>query len=408
MDHHVGDALLRRYRGDRLVSRVRTEGPGGPHRRRRVCLPGARHRQPPSGRGVCKAGDRRFCLSLHAGQPAPLCDRHPGDHPLSRDGGDSDELCAMPSRPLFVAKRQGRPSAPATTPPCGKREPAPPDAARSGGGHQAGPADHGLPAHLGQPQRPGRRWRPWCAGITPTGVRVSPADFIPLAEEGGAHPGLGALVLWQSCQGIWPDCSSPASWICRCPSTAPTPGVPDHRPGRPTSGSGWDPPPQAGWTRRTSSSGSPSPLLMETSDQHRGCGSMPCARRAASWPSTTSAPATRPQLSTHLPGGPGEDPPALRAPHPLQRAGQAAAGRHHQHSAQPRHAGGDRRVETWEQLNFLCQKGCAFTQGYLLSRPLPFDDLWSTCPQTVREPEPGESDHGELTPASAIMPASAP
>ena len=32
-------------------------------------------------------------------------------------------------------------------------------------------------------------------------------------------------------------------------------------------------------------------------------------------------------------------------------------------------------VETREQLNFLCQKGCAFTQGYLLSRPLPFDDL---------------------------------
>ena len=32
-------------------------------------------------------------------------------------------------------------------------------------------------------------------------------------------------------------------------------------------------------------------------------------------------------------------------------------------------------VETREQLNFLCQKGCAFTQGYLLSRPLPYDDL---------------------------------
>ena len=32
-------------------------------------------------------------------------------------------------------------------------------------------------------------------------------------------------------------------------------------------------------------------------------------------------------------------------------------------------------VETREQLNFLCQKGCAFTQGYLLSRPLAYDDL---------------------------------
>ena len=32
-------------------------------------------------------------------------------------------------------------------------------------------------------------------------------------------------------------------------------------------------------------------------------------------------------------------------------------------------------METREQLNFLCLKGCAFTQGYLLSRPLPYDDL---------------------------------
>jgi EAL domain-containing protein (putative c-di-GMP-specific phosphodiesterase class I) len=32
-------------------------------------------------------------------------------------------------------------------------------------------------------------------------------------------------------------------------------------------------------------------------------------------------------------------------------------------------------VETREQLNFLCQKGCAFTQGFLLSRPLAYDDL---------------------------------
>lgn len=31
--------------------------------------------------------------------------------------------------------------------------------------------------------------------------------------------------------------------------------------------------------------------------------------------------------------------------------------------------------ETREQLNFLCQKGCAFTQGYLLSRPLAYDNL---------------------------------
>lgn len=32
-------------------------------------------------------------------------------------------------------------------------------------------------------------------------------------------------------------------------------------------------------------------------------------------------------------------------------------------------------VESREQLNFLCSKGCAYTQGFLLSRPLPFDDL---------------------------------
>lgn len=32
-------------------------------------------------------------------------------------------------------------------------------------------------------------------------------------------------------------------------------------------------------------------------------------------------------------------------------------------------------VETREQLNFLCQKGCAFTQGFLLSRPLAYDNL---------------------------------
>ncbi len=40
---------------------------GGPHRWRRVRVPGARHRHPPSGRGVCQAGDRQFRPALYAG-----------------------------------------------------------------------------------------------------------------------------------------------------------------------------------------------------------------------------------------------------------------------------------------------------------------------------------------------------
>ncbi|MNS87496.1 hypothetical protein D3C72_1214430 [compost metagenome] len=58
-------------------------GSGGPHRRRRVCLSGARHRQPAPGRGVRQAGDRRLCPALHAGEPASLCDGDHGHHPLS-------------------------------------------------------------------------------------------------------------------------------------------------------------------------------------------------------------------------------------------------------------------------------------------------------------------------------------
>ena len=133
MDHHVGDALLREM--DRLVSRVRTEDLVAPHRRRRVCLPGARHRQPPSGRGVAKRVIGGFaCPFMLANQHLYVTATLGSPSVPMTTAATATSSCAMPSRPRSSPSARDAPRHLQRLH-AGRGEPAPPDAARSGGGH---------------------------------------------------------------------------------------------------------------------------------------------------------------------------------------------------------------------------------------------------------------------------------
>ncbi len=337
MDHHAGDALLREV-SDRLVSRVRTEDSGGPHRRRRICLSGARHRHPPSGRGVCQAGDRQLCPSVYAGESTSLRHGHRRHDPLP-DRWQRERRAAAQCRAGAV---------------CGKA---------------AGAVDrlllllhaeevrqrHQMQQDLAeaikleqltmayQPiwdNRSGRvaklealvRW------YHPQWGQVSPAEFIPLAEEAGLIQGLGALVLWQSCRDLarlqqsgFPDLQmsinrSTMEFQTIDPEASEWLKVIQHF--------GLDP---ADIVIEITES-----LLMESSDQHRV---RIDALREAGCKLAIDDFGTGYSALNYLRTFPVDlvkIRPLLRAPYPLQRAGSAAARRHHQHSAQPRHAGGDR------------------------------------------------------------------
>ncbi len=201
MDHHVGDALLREV-SDRLVSRVRTEDLvariGGDEFA--FLVPGIVNRRQAEvfAKQVIGGFARPFMLAnqhlyVTATMGITLC---------PYDGGDGDELLRNAEQALFVAKRQGR----------------------SLGTYSASMREEVSQRHQMQQDlaeaiklaqltmayqpiwdnRSGRvaklealvRW------YHPHWEQVSPADFIPLAEEAGLIQGLGALVLWQSCRDL--------------------------------------------------------------------------------------------------------------------------------------------------------------------------------------------------------------
>ena len=168
-----------------------------------------------------------FARPFMLANQAPLCDRHLGITLCPNDGGDGDEL--LPQCRAGPVRRQ----APGTPPRHLQRLHAGRVSQRRQMHDLAEAIKLGQLTMAYQPiwdNRSGRvaklealvRWyHPhWGQGHQRISSRW---------RKGGAHP--GGWVPWccGSLAGIWPDCSSPASRICRCPSTAP-PGVPDHGP----------------------------------------------------------------------------------------------------------------------------------------------------------------------------------
>ncbi|WP_324041776.1 putative bifunctional diguanylate cyclase/phosphodiesterase [Aeromonas caviae] len=370
MDHHVGDALLREV-SDRLVSRVRTEDLvariGGDEFA--FLVPGIVNRRQAEvfAKQVIGGFARPFMLAnQHLYVTATL-----GVTLCPNDGGDSDELLRNAEQALFVAKRQGRPLG---TYNASMREEV----------SQRHQMQHDLAEaiKLGQltmayqpiwDNRSGRvaklealvRW------YHPHWGQVSPADFIPLAEEAGLIQGLGALVLWQSCRDLarlqqsgFPDLQmsinrSTLEFQTIDPEANEWLRVIRH----------FELDPADIIIEITES------LLMETSDQHRV---RIDALREAGCKLAIDDFGTGYSALNYL----------RTFPVDLVKIDRSFV-RHIPFNEQDRllldgiinivHNLGMQvvieGVETREQLNFLCQKGCAFTQGYLLSRPLPFDDL---------------------------------
>ncbi|MGL5556825.1 MAG: EAL domain-containing protein, partial [Aeromonas veronii] len=201
--------------------------------------------------------------------------------------------------------------------------------------------------------------------------QVSPAEFIPLAEEAGLIQGLGTLVLWQSCRDLarlqqsgFPDLQmsinrSTMEFQTIDPEASEWLKVIQHF--------GLDP---ADIVIEITES-----LLMESSDQHRV---RIDALREAGCKLAIDDFGTGYSALNYL----------RTFPVDLVKIDRSFV-RHIPFNEQDRmlldgiinivHNLGMQvvieGVETREQLNFLCQKGCAFTQGYLLSRPLAYDDL---------------------------------
>lgn len=370
MDHHVGDALLREV-SDRLVSRVRTEDLvariGGDEFA--FLVPGIVNRRQAEvfAKQVIGGFARPFMLAnQHLYVTATL-----GITLCPNDGADSDELLRNAEQALFVAKRQGR----------------------SLGTYSASMREEVSQRHQMQQDlaeaiklaqltmayqpiwdnRSGRvaklealvRW------YHPHWGQVSPADFIPLAEEAGLIQGLGALVLWQSCRDLarlqqsgFPDLQmsinrSTLEFQTIDPEANEWLRVIRH----------FDLDPADIIIEITES------LLMESSDQHRV---RIDALREAGCKLAIDDFGTGYSALNYL----------RTFPVDLVKIDRSFV-RHIPFNEQDRllldgiinivHNLGMQvvieGVETREQLNFLCQKGCAFTQGYLLSRPLPYDDL---------------------------------
>ena len=370
MDHHVGDALLREV-SDRLVSRVRTEDLvariGGDEFA--FLVPGI----------VSRRQAEVFAKQVSGGfaRPFMLANQHlyvtatMGITLCPTDGADSDELLRNAEQALFVAKRQGRPLG---TYSASMRE-------EVSQRHQM-QQDLAEAIKLAQltmayqpiwDNRSGRvaklealvRW------YHPHWGQVSPADFIPLAEEAGLIQGLGAQVLWQSCRDLarlqqsgFPDLQmsinrSTLEFQTIDPEASEWLRVIHH----------FELDPADIVIEITES------LLMETSDQHRV---RIDALREAGCKLAIDDFGTGYSALNYL----------RTFPVDLVKIDRSFV-RHIPFNEQDRllldgiinivHNLGMQvvieGVETREQLNFLCQKGCAFTQGYLLSRPLPFDDL---------------------------------
>lgn len=370
MDHHAGDALLREV-SDRLVSRVRTEDLvariGGDEFA--FLVPGIVNRRQAEvfAKQVIGGFARPFMLAnqhlyVTATIGITLC---PGD------GLESDELLRNAEQALFAAKRQGR----LLGSYCASMR----EEVRQRHQMQQDLAEAIKLEQLTMAYQPiwdnrsGRvaklealvRW------YHPHWGQVSPADFIPLAEEAGLIQGLGALVLWQSCRDLarlqqsgFPDLQmsinrSTLEFQTIDPEASEWLKVIHHF--------GLDP---ADIVIEITES-----LLMETSDQHRV---RIDALRDAGCKLAIDDFGTGYSALNYL----------RNFPVDLVKIDRAFV-RHIPFNEQDRllldgiinivHNLGMQvvieGVETREQLNFLCQKGCAFTQGYLLSRPLAYDDL---------------------------------
>jgi diguanylate cyclase (GGDEF)-like protein/PAS domain S-box-containing protein len=370
MDHHAGDALLREV-SDRLVSRVRTDDLvariGGDEFA--FLVPGIVNRRQAEvfAKQVVGGFVRPFMLAnqhlyVTATIGITLC---PGD------GVESDELLRNAEQALFAAKRQGRQLG---TYCVSMRE-----EVRQRHQMQQDLAEAIKLEQLTMAYQPiwdNRRGRvakleALVRWYHPQWGQVSPADFIPLAEEAGLIQGLGALVLWQSCRDL---------------ARLQQSGFPDLQMSinRSTQEFQTIDPEASEWLKVIHHFGLDpcdivieitESLLMETSDQHRV---RIDALREAGCKLAIDDFGTGYSALNYL----------RNFPVDLVKIDRAFV-RHIPFNEQDRllldgiinivHNLGMQvvieGVETREQLNFLCQKGCAFTQGFLLSRPLAYDDL---------------------------------
>lgn len=370
MDHHAGDALLREV-SDRLVSRVRTEDLvariGGDEFA--FLVPGivTRRQAEVFAKQVIGSFARPFMLAnQHLYVTATI-----GMTLCPSDGSESDELLRNAEQALFAAKRQGRLIG---TYCASMREEV----------RQRHQMQQDLAEAIKQEQltmayqpiwdnRSGRvaklealvRW------YHPHWGQVSPAEFIPLAEEAGLIQGLGALVLWQSCRDL---------------ARLQQSGFPELQMSinRSTMEFQTIDPEASEWLKVIHHFGlNPADivieitesLLMESSDQHRiriealreaGCklaiDDFGTGYSALNYLRTFPVDLVKIDRSfvRHIPFNEQDRMLLDGIINIVHNLGMQVV---------------IEGVETREQLNFLCQKGCAFTQGYLLSRPLTFDDL---------------------------------
>jgi diguanylate cyclase (GGDEF)-like protein/PAS domain S-box-containing protein len=370
MDHHVGDALLREV-SDRLVSRVRTEDlvariggdefaflvPGIVSRRQAEVF--AKQVQGSFARPFMLANQQLYVTATIG---VTLC---------PSDGSESDELLRNAEQALFAAKRLGRP----LDSYCASMR----EEVRQRHQMQQDLAEAIKQEQLTMAYQPiwdnrsGRvaklealvRW------YHPQWGQVSPADFIPLAEEAGLIQSLGALVLWQSCRDLARLQSSgfPELQMSINRSTLEFQTID----------------PQASEWLRVIEHFELNPsdiiieitesLLMESSDQHRiridalrqaGCklaiDDFGTGYSALTYLRTFPVDLVKIDRSfvRHIPFNEQDSLLLDGIINIVHNLGMQVV---------------IEGVETREQLNFLCHKGCAFTQGYLLSRPLAFDDL---------------------------------
>ncbi|MGL5090880.1 MAG: putative bifunctional diguanylate cyclase/phosphodiesterase [Aeromonas sobria] len=370
MDHQAGDALLREV-SDRLVSRVRTEDMvariGGDEFA--FLVPGivTRRQAEVFAKQVIGSFARPFMLAnqqlyVTATIGMTLC-------PV--DGSESDELLRNAEQALFAAKRQGRL--------LGAYSATMREEVRQRHQMQQDLAEAIKLEQLTMAYQPiwdnrsGRvaklealvRW------YHPRWGQVSPAEFIPLAEEAGLIQGLGALVLWQSCRDLarlqqsgFPQLQmsinrSTLEFQTIDPEASEWLKVIQHY--------GLDP---ADIVIEITES-----LLMESSDQHRvridalraaGCllaiDDFGTGYSALNYLRTFPVDLVKIDGSfvCHIPFNEQDRLLLDGIINIVHNLGMEVV---------------IEGVETREQLNFLCQKGCAFTQGYLLSRPLAYDDL---------------------------------
>ncbi|MFR9721420.1 putative bifunctional diguanylate cyclase/phosphodiesterase [Aeromonas diversa] len=372
MDHHAGDALLREV-SDRLVSRVRTDDLvariGGDEFA--FLVPGV----------VSQRQAELFAKQVMGGfsRPFMLANQHLyvtatlGITLCPIDDNEADILLRNAEQALFEAKRKAKVMAVY----CNSMR----EEVKIRHRMQQELAEAIKQGQLSMAYQPIWDNRTGCVTKLEALVRwyhpewgqVSPADFIPLAEEAGLIQGLGELVLWHSCRDLaqlkqsgFPQLQMSINRSALEFQTIDTEG--------------------SEWLKVIKHFGlSPQDivieitetLLMDAGDQHRQ--RIEALRRAGCQIAIDDF-GTGYSALNYL----------RNFPVDLVKIDRSFV-RHIPFNEQDRmllegiinivHNLGMQvvieGVETNEQLNFLCNKGCAFTQGYLLSRPLAFDDLCS-------------------------------